>query len=153
MKPFGPHLLSTIVGLFVLGLASCSETSKGTRDSPVDLPSKEQEKITGKAYLVNKVFDTKHRLRAEIYNGTDWTLTDVDVVATKAKTQDKRRFRLEIWDWEKNTKITLQPYSTGEFAGKTGDFLDAPKAALLDGPETKGDDWSWGIVSARGFKP
>ena len=121
---------------------------EGSKESPVAIGIDDQSKITGKAYVTDKV------LKAELYNGAEWTLSDVDVVAAK-KGGAERRFRLELWEtkyeWEKDakipktvkTKLTLRPFATGEFECNVGDFLD--------GIATK-DDWSWTIVSVRGFK-
>ena len=123
--------------------------SKGSIESPVELPKDALTKIEGKAAFSGKT------IQGEFYNGTDWTLTDVDVIVTKKKTWDTRRFRVEIWDakfeWQKDarssnatqTKVTLKPYGVSDFKGETGDFLD--------GVESK-DDKSWSIESARGFK-
>src|SRR5439155_18661827 len=57
--------------LIALVGASCS---KGSKEKPVPLGQNDRAKITGKVSLLwNKL------LKAELYNGTDWTLTDVDV--------------------------------------------------------------------------
>ena len=103
-------------------------------------------------------------LKAELYNGTDWTLTDVDVIVRHPdadmkklpnETRDEfqlrilkgatRRFRLEL-SGEKSehvNKPTLKPFTTGEFFGDIDDFLEKTDTNTA---------WSWDIVSARGFK-
>lgn len=81
MKP--SNLVLNVVVFALTGIITTS-CSKGSKDSPVVLSAGDQLKITGKAYFTGKV------LKADLYNGTDWTLSDVDVVATK-KSGDQRR--------------------------------------------------------------
>ena len=123
--------------------------SKGSPDSPVTLPAGMMRMITGKAGFSGRT------VNAEIYNGTDWTLTDVDVVVSNKKKGQERRFRLEIWDrkveWQKDARVptqtktreTLIPYGTGKFEGDVGSFLDEVETS---------EHWAWYIESARGFK-
>lgn len=153
MSKLRVFLLAVVLLLFGGGLAAYLThriyTGKGTSENPVVLPEHATDKITGKSWFSGKT------INSELYNGTDWTLTDVDVAVSNKKKGQERRFRLAIWDkkveWQKDargpnstkTRVTLIPYATGEFEGDIGDFLD--------GVETK-EDWSWGIESARGFK-
>ena len=130
----------------------CVNRSKGSAEAPVELPEDAIGKITGKAGMTSSSSKT---FEAELYNGSEWTLMDVDVVISKKKSWDKRRFRLEVQEkkveWQKDakgpniskTKISLRAYAFGEFEGTVGDFMD---------DLTSKEDYSWGIVSARGYK-
>lgn len=147
-KPVALNFL--ILVFIILAATSCS---KGSKDKPVLLGTKDQSNITGKALIS---MDTT--LKAELYNGTDWTLTDVDIIMQYPEANMKRlpnetrddfmirnlkgvmrRFRLELRD----SKPTLKPFTTGEFFGDIGDFLKNIGTNTV---------WSWEIVSARGFK-
>jgi hypothetical protein len=145
---------------FTSFLASCS---KGSKDKPVLLEQNDLVKITGKMSL----HEGSKFLRAELYNGTDWTLTDVDVVVFrpvgKGDMLVPRRFRLNLRD---TTGQFFKPFVNGEFEENIGDFLnfsDTNEVFLAQGDYgvkmvqsengvTTNNTFSWGIVSARGFK-
>jgi hypothetical protein len=149
-----------ILFCFTSFLTSCSKSSK---DKPVLLEQNDLVKITGKMSLHK---DSKF-LRAELYNGTEWTLTDVDVVVLrpvgKGDTLIPRRFRLNLCE---TAGQCFKPFVNGEFEENIGDFLDfnntnevfssqgdyGVKMVQGEYGETTNDTFSWGIVSARGFK-
>ena len=119
--------------------------SKGSADAPIALRSSELPKLTGTGGAYQGVFGT------QLYNGTDWTITRVDVALTKTKTSDSRRFRLSPpetkFDYETAKRLPIKiapmkPYSKGTFEASIGDFLEG----------TEKGDWSWNIVEAFGFR-
>jgi hypothetical protein len=133
--------------------------SKGSKDKPVLLGETDLAKITGTASLVFDKF-----VKVEIYNGTDWTLTDVDVILRhpndnmkklpnetgtdfqiRSLKGDTRRFRLELSDGKSDlhNKPTLKPFTTGEFSGDLGGFMETVSTNTA---------WSWELISALGFK-
>ena len=141
-------------------LASCA---KGSKDKPVLLEQNDLSKITGKMSL----YADSRFLRAELYNGTDWTLTDVDIVVLRTVGKGDRliprRFRLNLCD---TAGQCFKPFINGEFEENVGDFLDPDntneifsaqgdygvKMVQSEYGETTNNMFSWGIVSARGFK-
>lgn len=122
---------------------------KGTKDSPVEIPDAALSKFTGSALCIDGVFS------AELYNGSEWNLTDVDVSLTLTKKSETRRFRMEIKErrpeWQSGakipnvstTKITLSAYAAGEFQAPVGRFMADVSSK---------DEYTWTLVSARGFK-
>jgi hypothetical protein len=150
----------SVLVIITIILASCS---KGSKDKPVLLEQNDLSKITGKMSL----YDGSKFLRAELYNGTDWTLTDVDIVVLRpVGTGDRlipRRFRLNLCD---TAGQCFKPFINGEFEENVGDFLDpnntneifssqgdyGVKMVQSEYGETTNNMFSWGIVSARGFK-
>jgi len=121
-------------------LASCS---KGSKDKPVLLEKKDLLNITGSISITDYNFTT-----AKLYNGTAWTLTDVDVEVSRPEKgrideMITRRFRLNVSDTDGQY---FKPFKYGEFEEKFGDFLDG-----IDTNDTK-NSFSWVVVSARGFK-
>ena len=141
-------------------VASCS---KGSKDKPMLLKPNDLSKITGKMSL----HEGSKFLRAELYNGTDWTLTDVDIeVLRPVGTGGRlipRRFRLNLCD---TAGQCFKPFTNGEFEENIGDFLDpnntneifsvvddsAVKMFQSEYADTTNNTFSWGVISARGFK-
>jgi hypothetical protein len=118
--------------------------TSGSADAPITLRAFEVQ-LTGTGGIYQKVFST------QLYNGTDWTFTRVDVILRNTKTFNSRRFRLSQpetkLDYETAKRLPIKialmkPYSTCTFEAPIGDFLDGLE---------KGD-WSWDIVEAYGFR-
>jgi hypothetical protein len=124
---------------------------KGSREAPLPLHSSEIPKLTGGANFYQGTFS------ADLYNGTEWTITRVDVAITKKKeqTSESRRFRLSPPETSSEfdpatTKIVekkiepvpARPYSKGVFQAEIDDFLNGAQ---------KGE-WSWSIVEVFGFR-
>jgi len=136
---------SSILLICCLGWFGWGNT--GSEKSPVEIPTDDLQKITFKFSSASKVGPIK----VSVYNGTDWTVSDVDITITLVKTKEVRRFRLvhSELEWDKDGKrqnwkqVPLKPYTTGDFEGDIGDFLSGVASP---------DDWSWGIDSARGYK-
>ena len=132
------NLLALI--FFTSILVSCS---KGSKDKPVLLGKNDMLNITGSISISDYNYTT-----AKLYNGTAWTLTDVDVEVSRPKKgrideMITRRFRLNVSDTDGQY---FKPFKYGEFEEKFGDFLDG-----IDTNDTK-NSFSWEVVSARGFK-
>lgn len=121
--------------------------SKGSLDAPVSLRSSEFPKITGGANFYQSSFS------ADLYNGTDWTVSRVDVIITNKS--ESRRFRLSPPETAAELDSTTmkvikkkidpapaKPYSKGRFEAEVGDFLK----------EAKQGDWSWKLVEVFGFR-
>lgn len=133
---------SSILLICCLGWFGWGNT--GSEKSPVEIPTDDLQKITGKAYIQGDM------IKVSLYNGTDWTISDIDINIKLVKANVVRRFRLELWgtEWDKDAKIRkpkqfpLKPYTTDELEGQIGDFL---------GGDASGD-WTWEQVSARGYK-
>ena len=86
-------------------------------------------------------------LKAELYNGTAWTLTDVDIellrpVDTSGR-MTTRRFRMNAFDKDGQS---FKPFANREFEENIGDFLDG-----INTNDTN-NAFSWNVVSAHGFK-
>lgn len=121
---------------------------KGSPSNPVDLPEEAVGELKGTAGVPDggEAF-------ADIYNGTKWTVVDVDLTVTKVPTGESRRVRLacikevkeavigRAFDRTKEVTTELLPYSSGKFKGTSGDFLDGLKK----------EDKSYSIVGARGY--
>lgn len=149
------HTLFRIVSALLLLLgASCDSSSgppldTGAKDRPVDVPDYILGGLDGKlGFLDGQASGT-------IYNGSDWVLLDMDVKVTKTKTKEERRFRLPFVEKKRNenfkiglplyicSDLPLKPFSSGDAVVSSGDFGDGLKK----------EDFEWGIVSARGYKP
>ena len=122
---------------------------KGSFEAPVSIPSDETLKVTGKASHHNGTFSS------DLYNGTEWTLTRIDVVVVRKKEpHEQRRFRLAPPETttdidqttmklvEKKVSPLVKPYSQGDFRGEVADFLNGAESG----------DWTWGIVELFGFR-
>jgi len=122
---------------------------KGSFEAPVSIPSDENRKVSGKVSHYNGTFS------ANLYNGTEWTLTRIDVVLVRKKEpQEQKRFRLAppetTTDFDPTTmklvekKVTplVKPYSQGDFRGEVADFLNGAESG----------EWTWGIVELFGFR-
>ena len=122
--------------------------SKGSRDAPVSLRSTDITKLTGEAYSHQGSFS------ANFYNGSVWNIGRVDVILTKKKTFQSRRFRLSPRETstefdpitmkvvEKKIEPIAKPFSEASFQGEVGDFLDGVEQG----------EWTWNIVEAFGFR-
>jgi len=134
---------SSILLICCLGWFGWNNT--GSEKNPVTIPDDDLQKITGKF----SSYSQDGTIRVSFYNGTDWMVSDVDITITLVKTNVVRRFRVELWENQKEganwkrVQVPLKPYTTAELEGQIGDFAS--------GVASK-DDWSWGIVSARGYK-
>jgi len=124
------------------GLPSCS---KGTKEKPVSLPEDAQRNVTMTAFPSSGFF------KAEIYNGSEWTLTSLDVeIFTTAgnKPRETRRIRLiPAASTPESSKLpaeqVIKPYSTVQLQAAVGSFLD----------EVKGkEDWGFSLSDARGYR-
>ena len=118
---------------------------KGSPEAPTSLRTSELSKLTATGGYYQGRFGT------QLYNGTDWTISHVDVTLTKIKTSDSRRFRLSPpetkldYDTYKRVPIKvvpLKPYSKGTFEASIGDFLEG----IPNG------EWSWSVTAASGFQ-
>ena len=136
-------------------LLSCEERptqieKSGSVENPVIIPESEYAKLDGSAAFF------EDRSVGELYNGSDWTILDIDAVVTVTKTNKTRRIRLDCVkaidvtrdEWKEGDPIrryeplAIKPYSTGSLKGSGADFLkDLGK-----------DDVTWTLVSARGYK-
>jgi len=118
---------------------------RGSAESPVSLNPSEIAKITGGGNPYQGSFYT------QLYNGTDWSVTRIDVTLTNKKTSSERRFLLS----PPSTKLDLdtmkqvptkvepmRPFSKGTFQADIGDFLNGAKEG----------EWTWSITSAFGFR-
>lgn len=127
---------------FAIIVASCS---KGSKDKPVLL--KDQNDLWNIKGSISLYDYDKNSIAAKFYNGTDWTLTDVDIEILRPEgTNGKvitRRFRLNVCD---TSGQCFKPFKNGEFRENIGDFLDG-----INTNDTK-NAFSWGVVSAHGFK-
>lgn len=136
--------------LVIFASASCeSMKDKGTAERPVDIP---KEALT---LLDGKVGFSDGRGSGSIYNGSDWVISDIDVLVTKTATNEKRKFRLRSVQKRDNDKwkvgaplylytdAPLMPFSTSDVEGSSGEFTDGL---------TK-ENFSWSMDSARGYKP
>lgn len=122
--------------------------SNGTINKPIALPDEALRNITGKGFPRNGV------LTIELYNGSEWTITAVDVEVSIMLTNAQptgRRFRMTIPTADPlhnkpegaPPNSIVKPYSTAEMTATVGDFLD------------KVDDkssWSWQLLEAFGYK-
>lgn len=119
--------------------ASCSKDSK---DKPVLLEKNDVMNIHGKIFISD---DYKYTT-VKLYNGTTWTLTDVDIDVARTDSKSgiltTRRFRVSLSDADKQY---FKPFKYGEFQEQFGDFMDG-----IDLNDTTNN--SIEIVSAYGFK-
>jgi hypothetical protein len=134
------HIL--LLGFIVFSLFGCQ--SKGSKDNPADLPASVLKKLEGPASV------NGGQALADIYNGTNWNIVDVDIDITNLENGESRRVRLTTHKIVKDIKsgtiikeaAELLPYSSGQFEGTCGNFLDGVK------PEEK----LYNIVGARGYQ-
>lgn len=134
--------------------ASCDSSSgppvdTGAEGRPVSAPDDILRTLDGKLGFY------EGQASGTIYNGSDWVLLDMDVMVTKTKPDEKRKFRLRFVEKKRNenfkigselyiySDLPLKPFSSGEAQVSSGDFAEGLKK----------EDFSWGIVSARGYKP
>ena len=123
--------------------------SNGTKDKPVSLPDDALTKLNSKAYPYDGL------IIAELYNGSDWTLTrvDLEVVKTpKDAPRETRRFRMTVAQPRSSSYGTRQappsdpaikPYSTANLEAAIGDFLTGFKDKT---------EWGFSISEAFGYK-
>ena len=124
--------------------------ASGTKDKPVSLPDEERAKVTGNAGPNDGM------LTAEIYNGSDWTLTRVDLNVIKSprgRDREERRYQLGVAPPKPPNQYaprptqpldpTAKPFSTVTFEASIGNFLDGVKGAT---------DWEFNIPEAFGYK-
>jgi len=144
-----------IVSAFLLLLCSSCDSSSGpaidtgAEGRPVNAPDDVLRNLDGKLGF------HEGQASGTIYNGSDWVLLDMDVMVTITKPEEKRKFRLRFMEKKKNenfkmnselylySDLPLKPFSSGEVLVSSGDFAEGLKK----------EDFSWGIVSARGYKP
>jgi hypothetical protein len=151
-----PFTIKILSALLLLLCASCDTSQEkpldtGAQDRPVNVPDDVLTTLDGKLGFY------EGEASGTIYNGSDWVLIDMDVEVTKTKSAEKRKFRLPFVEKKNNEnrkigsgtafyiypEVPLKPFSSGEVRGNSGDFVEGLKK----------DDFSWGIVSARGYKP
>ena len=134
---------------------SCKEQPRqleqsGSAENPVIIPESVYSKLEGSvAFLEEKSV-------GELYNGSDWTILDIDAIVTVKKTNKSRRIRLDCVkvvevtrdEWKEGDPIRryeplpIKPYSNGSLNGSGADFVkDLGK-----------DDITWILVSARGYR-
>lgn len=127
--------------------------SKGSLTSPVALRATELKKIIGSGWNQSPPLwsGPSPTFAVDVYNGTEWTITGVDVTLTNKKTSNSRRFRLSPLKvrYDRETQKTvdiksapMQPYSKGVFNADIGDFLAGAEKS----------EWSWALVEAFGFR-
>jgi hypothetical protein len=120
-------------------MASCSKSSK---DKPILLEKSDVLNIKGSIFISD---DYKYTT-VKLYNGTPWTLTDIDIdvsrTGSKSAILTTRRFRVSVCDTDKQY---FKPFKYGEFKEQFGDFMDG--IDLRDTTNTFIE-----IVSAYGFK-
>jgi hypothetical protein len=141
--------MNTRIILFWLSialLAGCEQ--KGSSSAPIALPEAKVRQLEGTAGVSDG-----GRAFADIYNGTDWTIVDVDLSVTNIPTGESRRVRLtcykEVEEAVPGRSITrtkkesteLLPFSSGSFEGSSGNFLDGLNK----------EQKSYSIESARGY--
>jgi hypothetical protein len=110
--------------------------SNGTKDKPVSLPDDALAKLNSKAYPHDGL------ITLELYNGSDWTLTRVDLEVFKTPKdapRETRRFRLTA----PPSDPAIKPYSTANLEAPVGDFLSGIKDKT---------EWGFSIPEAFGYK-
>jgi len=108
--------------------------SQGSLTSPIKLPSRELSKIAGSGYPLLSSF------RVEAYNGSEWTVTRVDVELKKmaiGQPVESRRYQLTP-----TLGAIAKPFSEASFRGGTGTFLLGVNIW----------EWEFRLVEAYGFK-
>jgi hypothetical protein len=145
------NIKSLCAFLLIFATGSCdSMKDKGTAERPVNIPE------TAISLIDGKIGFRDGRGSGSVYNGSDWVISDIDVLVTKTATKDQRKFRLrsvlkrdnDKWKNERDplylySDAPLNPFSSGYVEGSTGDFTDGL---------TK-ENFDWTISSARGYKP
>ncbi len=138
---------SAIVSLLFLALVACEP--KGSSTAPIALPDSAVNKLKGTGGIADG-----GRAFADIYNGTEWTIVDVDFSVTKVPTGESRTVRLTCFQeveepikgkaFTRKNKVSmeLQPFSSGSFEGSGGDFVDGLTKAEI----------SYSFKGARGYK-
>lgn len=126
---------------FLIGILLISTACSRSPEEPQQLGNTDlariSAKMSGLPYANPKV---------ELYNGTEWIVTDVDIILTNKRTNEDRRFRFDG---------SVNPMSDGSLKGSIGTFL-------LDGLEreeggyspsvAQANTWTWSIVRIRGVK-
>lgn len=164
MKPILPIILGAI-----LVLPSCdqlpsgrpdkaddsAEISTGSKEQPVVLPSSIITQLEGSIGPEQGRSDQIGNISGTIYNGSEWVISSIDIKFTKVATDESRQFRLRVVEKRRPkdfklgdpfytyTDVTLEPLSSGEVYVASGRFTD----------DLKKGDFSWSIVSVRGYKP
>lgn len=156
MKP-KVYIPLILIGLFVFAstdgfkdFSILSYLRKGSIENPVKLPPNEVTKITGNASI-----GKYGAFYVNLYNGTEWTVTGLDVILTNNNTNQNRRFRVSppttetIYDPSVKRVIDKEieptptaPYSHGSLTTNTSDFLR----------DVKSGEWSWTIEEVFGFR-
>lgn len=118
---------------------------RGSPSRPVQLPRSELRKIRGTAEILRLEGITPYNsFSPTLYNGTEWTLIDVDIELRW--NSSNRIFRFQCSRINPVTKTVedeqMPAYSTVKPSAEDGNFL----------AEAKDGEWSWQIVGARGFK-
>jgi hypothetical protein len=141
--------LSCIVFL-VFACVGCS----GSLDEPRRLSANEVSQVSGRlklnpdATIGSVVYSITPTM--DVYNGTEWSLTDIDVMVDSGSATRVFRFTSRRLEAKKDAKGDIErqiapsfvgPLSNGALEAETGDFFVGLK-------EVK----SFRIVSARGFK-
>ena len=113
--------------------------STGTKDKPITLPDDALAELQVNAVPYNGV------VAAEVYNGSAWTVTSVDLEIFKAPAgapRVYRRFRFTTVS-SSPSDVALRPYTTGNFQAPVGDFL----AEIKDKTQ-----WGFTLPEAAGYK-
>ena len=130
--------------------------SNGSKEKPVALPED--------ARLLIKASASHFRgtLSADVYNGTDWNVTRVDLNVTKSPHGPKtetRRFQLgpagQLASSAPSKGIQIpdsiaKPFSTTKFDAQIGDFFPQAADYLPDVKDTL--EWEFTIMEAYGYK-
>jgi hypothetical protein len=123
-------------GLVMLTASSCT---RGSRESPVSLPKHSLVKVGAKCSF------GKDRAIATISNGTDWSITDIDIyikVSPPNRPPHSTKVKLVCVGGEKREATVLAPSANGEFEANIGDLMDGVRAGEVE----------WYIDSVHGFK-
>jgi hypothetical protein len=142
-----PKHLVLVVGVLSL-LCACSDqnTHPASKGAPVTLP-KEVAGVFGKSVQgICTPNATRASLKCDIYNGSNWTITEVTFVVTWSphEDDDMRLYRVPA---------SIEPQTTKTLSFSLGIDLPADTVIPLRGrPAAVIGRWGWSIDSAKGYR-
>ena len=141
-----PKHLALVVGVLSL-LCACSDQNThpaSKQGAPETLP-KEVAGVFGKSVEGTCTPDaTRASLSCDIYNGSNWTITEVTFVVAGSQ-YGKRLYRVPA---------SIEPQTTKTLSFSLGVPLPADDVIPLRGrPAERIKHWGWSIDSAKGYRP
>lgn len=125
------------MGIFLLLQGGCK--SNGSSSAPIELSAPEVRQITGTISVIDG-----GQGFADFYNGTNWTIVDVDILVNNIPKGESRRMRMtcyKVVNSNKKATSELMPFSSGTFEGTCGDIANGLEKGEI----------SYTIKGARGY--